>query len=83
MHVLIYRFIHVRMQEKIQEKKFERMVSFTRQHDKWRKIYIFLSFGFVFVFSVRAFKIYDRFIDKNLTDLTYLKWFINSPFSVS
>ena len=34
MHVFIYQFIHVRMQEKIQEKKFERMVSFTRQHEK-------------------------------------------------
>ena len=83
MHVFIYQFIDVRMQEKIQEKKFERMISFTRQHDKWKKITIFLSFCFVLVFSVRAFKIYDRFIDKNLTDLTYLKWFINSPFSVS
>ena len=83
MHVFIYQFIDVRMQEKIQEKKFERMISFTGQHDKWKKITIFLSFRFVLVFSVRAFKIYDRFIDKNLTDLTYLKWFINSPFSVS
>ena len=34
MHVFIYQFIHVRMQEKTQEKKFERMVSFTRQHEK-------------------------------------------------
>ena len=34
MHVFIYQFIDVRMQEKIQEKKFERMISFTRQHDK-------------------------------------------------
>ena len=83
MHVFIYQFIDVRMQEKIQEKKFERMISFTRQHDKWKKITIFLSFCFVLVFSVRAFKIYDRFIDKNLTDSAHLKWFINSPFSVS
>ena len=36
MHVFINQFMqnYQRMQEKIQEKKFERMVSFTRQHEK-------------------------------------------------
>ena len=73
MHVLSYQFIDVRMQEKIQEKKFERMVPSPDNMKSEKKITIFLSFCFVLVFSVRAFKIYDRFIDKNLTDSTHLK----------
>ena len=44
MHVFIYQFIHVRMQEKIQEKKFERMVSFTRQKKSEKKLPYFFHF---------------------------------------
>ena len=46
MHVFIYQFMqdYQRMQEKIQEKKFERMVSFTRKHKSEKKLPYFFHF---------------------------------------
>ena len=64
-HACIYTFIHSFIHHHLfllQERKFERAVSFTTQHEKKKNSNIYY---FLLIFSFRALKIHNRFIDKN------------------